>query len=254
MNTKDAFPAVAAAPALLPLIAPFAAPILIGGAIAAGLIWLFSEDETPAAETANAAPDAPKSLTDTERTQRVREIETELARDKRELYRLNAPRTIAPPAVRPVTHQTTPAPAQSPRSVAAPVATPARDVATAATHRAVTPPAQPATRDAAPMIAPRPATPQAAPAVAVAASVTAPERPKHFQLRARKYDRAHLEAVLKAGPLSRPAVVKALKAAPFNYGNTIAYATLQRFADAWEERPDGLLTLKTADRLAALPA
>ena len=31
-------------------------------------------------------------------------------------------------------------------------------------------------------------------------------------------------------------------------------ATLQRFADAWEERPDGLLALKTADRLAALPA
>ncbi len=52
MNTKDVFPALAAAPALLPLIAPFAAPILIGGAIAAGLIWLFSEDETPIAETA----------------------------------------------------------------------------------------------------------------------------------------------------------------------------------------------------------
>ena len=195
-------------------------------------------------------------MTNRAAAERIRQNDAEIAQAKRELYRLNAPRTVAPPAVRTVTHQAASAPAQSPRAVAAQAVpasvTPPRDSATAAPHRDVTLPAPVASRDAAPMIAPRPATPQAAPAVT--ASVTAPGTPGRFQLRARKYDRAHLEAVLKAGPLSRPAVVKALKAAPFNYGNTIASATLQRFADAWEERPDGLLVLKTADRLSALPA
>lgn len=272
MNTKDTLPALAAAPALLPLIAPYAAPVLIGGAIAAGILWLLRDDEKPAAETAaktGDAPPAPKrtgwtffdverdiwgndpkpALTDTARVaaaERIRQNDAEIAQVKRELYRLTAPRTVPAPAIRTVTHQATPAPAQSPRSVAAPVVTPPRDLATTAAPRCVTPPAQPTPRDAAPMIAPRPATSQAAPAVAVAASVTAPETPGRFQLKARKYDRAHLEAVLKAGPMKRAAVVKALKAAPFNYGNTIAYATLQRFADALEQTPDGLLAWKTA--------
>ena len=80
----------------------------------------------------------------------------------------------------------------------------------------------------------------------MAANGNATESKSRNVLKPRKYNRAHLEAVLKAGPLSRPAVVKALKAAPFNYGNTIAYATLQRFADALEQTPDGLLTWKTA--------
>jgi len=71
--------------------------------------------------------------------------------------------------------------------------------------------------------------------------------PGRFQLKPRKYDRAHLEAVLKAGPLPRHAVVKALKAAPFNYGHTLAYTTLQRFSDFLEETPAGLLAWKGAN-------
>jgi hypothetical protein len=96
----------------------------------------------------------------------------------------------------------------------------------------------------------RPVTAQAAAPLDASrkiASVATKPAPGPFQLKARKYDRAHLEAVLRAGPLPRSAVVKALKAAPFNYGSTLAYATLQRFADALEQTPDGLLAWKSAN-------
>ena len=181
------------------------------------------------------APDAvptPAPMTEAERQQRIRDNETEIARLKRSAARMStqitAPARVSKPALA-VPRPATPAPAASQRPAPATVApapvTSLRDCATAA--------------------APRCVTPQAAPAVA--ASVTELATPKRFQLKPRKYDRAHLEAVLKAGPLARAAIVKALKAAPFSYGNTLAYTTLQRFGDSLEETPAGLLAWKGAN-------
>lgn len=255
MNTRNTLPALAAAPALLPLIAPVAVPILIGGAIAAGIVWLFSDDKKPAVTDANtktgnkptapkrkrsgllffdvlddepetASPAAAAPLPQEEVQRRIRENEAEIARHNEKIRQHKIREAQIEVEL------------QTER---------ARRIAGATAPRTITVPAPPAavpgrvTPQAVPAVVPAPRT-AAVPAVAVPVKAA----PGRFQLKARKYDRAHLEAVLKAGPLPRTAIVKALKAAPFGYGTTLAYTTLQRFADFLEESPEGLLAWKPA--------
>lgn len=267
MNPKET---IALAPAAAALAA--AAPaIAVGAAIGLGLIWLFSDDKKPATANAKAGneppqPDAQRSggivedlerewgmrddpkpetrkqgtgwfffddeepaaptpapMDEAQRQQRIRDNEAEIARERRELAKLKRE--------------------QRRREDAAQAAANAAKVEEAA--RTVTQPASPIPAPAASpqtTILDAPVTAPATPA-----NVTGQAAPGRFQLKPRKYDPAHLEAVLKAGPLPRNAVVKALKAAPFNYGHTLAYTTLQRFSDFLEETPAGLLAWKGAN-------
>ena len=78
----------------------------------------------------------------------------------------------------------------------------------------------------------------------VAVTDLAAASPRPSPLFPSKIDAGHLAAVLKAGPLPRPSIVKALKAAPYHYGASTAYKALNRFAHRLETAPDGALHWK----------
>lgn len=293
MTDSQTLPVVGAAvtaPAWIPTLATIAPPLLLGAGIAAALVWLL-RDDTPKADApapdGHAPPtpaprqergfwdtfwnggwgfddDAPATaapaLPETERQQRIRDNEAEIARERQAIARLKAEQEKTRKQLATARARNTPAVSrQSVETASAnsrsrlPDATPAP---ISAPQVAVTP-----RSPVAPAVSPAPAViHQAAPVPAVA--VTAPRQsaedgsansrsrlpdaapaPGKFQLFTPKVNREDLAAVFADGKrLSRKDAVAALRARGVK--QTTAYNALRdggRFADLLTVGEDGLL-------------